>query len=34
MALLEELEQRAATDPTICLSAMATPDLHLGDRVA
>jgi len=32
--LLEELERRAAADPTICAPAIATLHLHLGDREA
>lgn len=31
-ALLAELEERAATDPTICAPAIATLHLHLGDH--
>ncbi len=33
-SLLEELEQRAASDPTICAPAIATLHLHLGDHDA
>jgi serine/threonine-protein kinase len=33
-ALLDELEQRALTDPTICAPAVATLHLHLGDHAA
>jgi hypothetical protein len=32
--LLDELEQRALTDPTICAPAVDTLHLHLGDHAA